>query len=242
VHINKIRTIQVWFDEPYRSQVLKNIGVSQKLIQSSSVNLEEREALKETLHCKDFRWYVQRFHHVFQDRALIGPSYLLEITPPLEDHGPNQHTCLGQPDATTPVGDPAMVVPCAGVGARRLVLDDRGDQRYMFRNRLHNAVVGCLDANGRFGWTQRLDAFPIYFQCSPSDSKQINQMQTWKWDDDGLISVTDPHGLPGARYCLKRPDVNGMRRPLAFVKCGENERERDTGPWMRVLKYAPLDI
>jgi glycosyltransferase involved in cell wall biosynthesis len=244
VHINKIRTIQVWFDEPYRSQVLRNIGVSQSLIKSSSVNLGEREALKEKLQCKDFNWYVQRFYHVFQDRALIGPSQLLEMVPPLDDHGPNAHVCLGQLDASSPVGEPAMLVPCSSSGARRLVLDDHGKQRYMFRNRLHNAVVGCLDANGRFGWTQRLDAFPIYFSCSASNAASPNHMQTWKWDDDGLITMLDPHVL-GAEtgWCLKRPaDQFGLKRPLQFAKCGPGIREQETGPWLRVKKYALLDI
>ena len=137
-----------------------------------------------------------------------------------------------------------MLVPCSSSGARRLVLDHRGDNWYMFRNRLPEAVVGCLDANGGFKWPQRTDAFPIYFQCSASNSTTRNHMQTWKWDDDGLISVENPHALAGSSaYCLKRPYGSfGVIMPLSFVRCGGNYSEQDTGPWLRVKKYAPLDI
>merc|ERR1719217_299865 len=138
VHINKIRTIQVWFDEPYRSQVLRNIGVSQNLIKSASVNLEEREALKEKLQCENFQWYMDRFKHVFEERALVGPSFLLEA-----------------------------------------VQQEADDGGVMFRGRLHNAVVGCLDANGRFA--KREEAWPIFFQCSGNN----NPMQTWKLEEEG---------------------------------------------------------
>jgi len=230
VHINKIRTVEVWFDEPYRARVLKNIGVSHSLIDYAKVGLEPREQLKADLKCENFQWYMDRFKHVFEERALVGPSFLLEAVQQ-ETSGVDTHArklCIGQPELTSPPGEAAMLVPCTQNGARRFVEQAADDGGVMFRGRLHNAVVGCLDANGRFA--KREEAWPIFFQCSGNN----NPMQTWKLEEEGLLTMMDRYSKK--QFCLRNPA--GPRTPLSFVPCDKGDRST----FLHVRKYQMLDI
>merc|ERR550537_2020906 len=56
VQTNKLRTLLVWFDEPYRSKVIQNLRIPMHSLDvvKRDPSIREREELKEKLKCKSF--------------------------------------------------------------------------------------------------------------------------------------------------------------------------------------------
>lgn len=75
IYINKVRTVETWFDE-YKSYYYEADPVAKTFIKSMG-SIAERQAIKEKLQCKPFKWYVEKFREVFVERHMLPEEVFL---------------------------------------------------------------------------------------------------------------------------------------------------------------------
>eukprot|EP00397_Hematodinium_sp_SG-2012_P029263 GEMP01030891.1.p2 GENE.GEMP01030891.1~~GEMP01030891.1.p2 ORF type:complete len:271 (+),score=52.81 GEMP01030891.1:832-1644(+) len=79
VVLNKIRAVETWFDE-YKDNYYKADPVA-KAYRHYSGDISERLVLKEQLHCRPFREYVERFQGIFEENRMVPvTSFLIRDT------------------------------------------------------------------------------------------------------------------------------------------------------------------
>jgi hypothetical protein len=142
IYINKVRTVETWFDE-YKEHFVPVIG-----------DISDRQKLKERLQCKPFRWYVNKFQDVFKQKGMI-PDEMFMIRDKLTKlcvkgvtEGNKGHVEMAECD--NEASDQLWLVPSTGEG-----LYNRGTQK-------------CLDANAGVKEKEGMEA--LLFPCFGKDS------------------------------------------------------------------------
>ncbi|CAE8648408.1 unnamed protein product, partial [Polarella glacialis] len=69
IYINKVRTVETWFDE-YKEMVYQADPGALRVVPFMG-NISDRLALKEKLQCKPFKWYVEKFRSVFESKNML---------------------------------------------------------------------------------------------------------------------------------------------------------------------------
>lgn len=75
IYINKVRTVETWFDE-YKAYYYEADPVAKQFVPRMGA-IAERQALKQKLHCKPFKWYVEKFKDVFTERHMLPEEVFL---------------------------------------------------------------------------------------------------------------------------------------------------------------------
>ena len=178
VNINKVRTVEVWFDE-YKEFYYKSDPFARTLIASMD-DTSEREELKKRLQCKPFQYFVDRFRAVFDMKSMLPKKHVAikdEITGKCVKRNPDSRLKLMDCDKAT--GSDAM-------SAMRFIVEN-GAIRPLKQS--HE----CFDANGSAGYVK--DNVPILtFPCVKNNAQQSN----WRIQDGG-IQWQD-------KYCAKAED------------------------------------
>mmetsp|Transcript_23185 Transcript_23185/g.64801 ORF Transcript_23185/g.64801 Transcript_23185/m.64801 type:complete len:534 (+) Transcript_23185:294-1895(+) len=73
IYMNKVRTVETWFDE-YKERYY-SADPAARHFQRHIGDLSEREALKKRLQCKPFKWYVNKFHDVFEEKGMLQEMF-----------------------------------------------------------------------------------------------------------------------------------------------------------------------
>jgi len=93
IYINKVRTVETWFDE-YKQYYYEADPVARQFV-SKMGNISERQQLKKNLKCKPFKWYVEKFKDVFTERHMLPEEiYMIRDTATdlcLASHGDGDH-------------------------------------------------------------------------------------------------------------------------------------------------------
>merc|ERR1711920_172263 len=75
VYINKVRTVETWFDE-YKEQFYKADPAAKQFIRHVG-DISQRKELQKRLHCHNFKWYVEKFKKVFADKHMLPEDVFL---------------------------------------------------------------------------------------------------------------------------------------------------------------------
>jgi len=165
IYLNKVRTVEAWFDEykdlyykadPAAKQFVKHIG-----------DISSRLELKKKLHCKPFSWYVDKFKKVFIDKHMLAEEVFL-----FRDKATNK--CLQVDSGHTNL----VEAECDA---------DSKLQQWTFANEgdgIRSAGTDkCLDANAGRG--EKAGSNVFLYHCFPK-----NDQQSWAFHR-GLIRWRD---------------------------------------------------
>ncbi|CAE8609452.1 unnamed protein product [Polarella glacialis] len=75
VYINKIRTVEAWFDD-FKNQYYQADPAAKTLLPLVG-DISERLALKTQMQCKPFSWYIEKFKDVFVSKNMLPPQMFL---------------------------------------------------------------------------------------------------------------------------------------------------------------------
>eukprot|EP00927_Polykrikos_kofoidii_P049638 TRINITY_DN43675_c0_g1_i1.p1 TRINITY_DN43675_c0_g1~~TRINITY_DN43675_c0_g1_i1.p1 ORF type:complete len:552 (+),score=84.75 TRINITY_DN43675_c0_g1_i1:127-1782(+) len=78
IMVNKLRTVEAWFDD-YKEKFYEASPLGKRLV-SFVGDLSSRMKLREDLHCKPFRWFIQKFEKVFRDKNMVFDTFILKNT------------------------------------------------------------------------------------------------------------------------------------------------------------------
>lgn len=157
IYLNKVRTVEVWFDEYKQNYYRADPGARQFVRHIGDVS--DRMALKQRLQCKPFRWYVEKFRKVFADKRMLPEDVFL-----LRDTATG--LCL-QVNYNQDGVREAECTPELDLQHWTIVGNGEG-----LRNRAANK---CLDANA--GQQRKEGSRAFLFHCSPGNGQQAWRLQ-----------------------------------------------------------------
>ncbi|CAE7855167.1 gly-4 [Symbiodinium sp. KB8] len=154
VYINKVRTVETWFDD-YKRFFYAADPAAQRFV-SNMGDISDREALKTQLNCKPFSWYVAKFKDVFESKNMLPKDMFL-----IRDTVTN--LCI-LPERRT---HRLLEGPCHTEDRRlRWTYANKG------RSLQHVDTETCLDADA--AETQKVGAKVLLYRCI-----QSSPMQEW---------------------------------------------------------------
>eukprot|EP00095_Tigriopus_kingsejongensis_P002876 maker-scaffold52_size450388-snap-gene-2.16 protein:Tk02876 transcript:maker-scaffold52_size450388-snap-gene-2.16-mRNA-1 annotation:"polypeptide n-acetylgalactosaminyltransferase 9-like isoform x2" len=205
VNANNIRVAEVWMDE-FKYLFYDRLGNYEKPLADRLAfhgdpgDVSQRQALRENLHCKSFRWYMDNVARGFPYHELKGAG---------EIRNPEMNFCLDQNDHVQFMNSPVFTIPCHGesVGNQYWWFNTNGFllRDYMcigvLADGLSVAVVDCARAktwnyNRKRKWLQQSG------KCLTVGSKDgIYTSQMAKCDKDNrlqewVFSKFNERGLP----------------------------------------------
>lgn len=154
VYINKVRTVETWFDE-YKERYYEADPAARQFKRVMG-DISERLALKTKLQCKPFKWYVDKFKNVFFEKNMIPRETFL-----IRDK--SEQLCVRAAEQ----GGHLEEAPCDEADARQqwTVGNSEGDQ-------LRNVGADrCMDANAMIADKDGADALLYY--CLPKNKNQF---------------------------------------------------------------------
>lgn len=175
VNINKVRTVEVWFDQ-YKEFYYKADPFARTLLGAMD-DTSEREELKKRLQCKPFQYFVDRFRAVFDMKSMLPKQHVAikdEVTGMCVKRNPDSRLKLTS--CNNAIG------PHAKSSMR--FIPERGVIRSLKQSQ------ECIDAHGTAGLVK--DNVPIItFTCT----KNNDQQSGWYVEDGGFRW--------GSKYCAR---------------------------------------
>ncbi|CAE7030114.1 GALNT14 [Symbiodinium natans] len=161
VYINKVRTVETWFDD-YKRFFYAADPAAERFVDAMG-DISDRQALKKQLNCKPFSWYVTKFKDVFETKNMLPKDMFL-----IRDTGTG--LCL-QPERRT---SRLLEGPCRQEDKRlRWTYTNKG------RSLEHVDTEMCLDADS--AQVQKVGAKVLLYRCM-----QGSPMQEWVFKNGHL--------------------------------------------------------
>lgn len=210
IYINKVRTVETWFDE-YKENYYESDPAARQYIAAVG-NISDRLALKKSLHCKPFRDYVEKFKAVFKEKHMLPEDVFL-----IRDS--NTGLCL---QVTI---DHMHLTEAECDTDLKLQLWSHKKDLEGLRNIGANK---CLDADA--GRRERVGTLVLMYQCY-----QATDMQAWafqgghvSWRDFCLQEAVGPN---------PPKDENDEEQPMTFQRCDGGFLQK-RGPFAKHLSRA----
>ena len=175
VNVNKVRLIEVWFDE-YKEFYYRSDPFARTLVDKKG-DVTERLELKNRLHCKPFQYFVDRFRSVFDMKNMLPKRHLA-----IKDETTGK--CLETfKNGGIKLGSCAMALGETYRSAFRFISDEAGPESKtkglgIFRSLKYSSR--CFDANG--GVAAKNGVKVLLYTCMAKNPQQ----QNWVVKDGGL--------------------------------------------------------
>lgn len=197
VNINKVRLVEVWFDE-YREFYYRSDPFGHTLIPHMG-DVSQRLDLKKNLLCKPFQYFVDRFRSVFDMKHMLPKHHIAimdEVTSKCLMAQADGSIRLGDCDsAAGPSPDPAMrFIPEFSPGNKNAPSEPGVLRSFKFSSL-------CFDANAQKPDKDGLQV--LLYHCMMKNEQQNG----WTLGDGAL---------KWGPYCAFFPDLSG---PMLFGKC-----------------------
>jgi glycosyltransferase involved in cell wall biosynthesis len=198
VTMNKVRTVEVWFDE-YKEFFYRSDPFARTL-KDSIGDTTEREELKKRLHCKPFQYFVDRFRAIFETKYMLPKDHFAirdEIT----------GKCLmASKDGDISLGDCDSAAGEYFKSEYRFVLDIPTNKGHRGDGRVSSLRYStCFDANGAKAEKDGLKI--ILYACMTQNQHQMG----WKVDNGGITWK--------GQYCAHE----GPHGHLVFGACSDKQ-------------------
>lgn len=191
IYLNKVRTVETWFDEYKEYYYAADPGglAYKNLIGS----LEDRMQLKQKLQCKPFQWYVDKFIDVFKTKHMIPEEVFLI-------RGRDSKLCV----ASASDKEHLVMEECN--------LDVKRQQWTVGLNgaALHNShAQKCLDANAGEPNKDGMAAF--MYVCYPDNAQQNFQLSSGniRWTQGYCVEPRTDEELLVLRKCAGFLEATG---------------------------------
>ena len=175
VSVNKVRLVEVWFDE-YKEFYYKADPFARTLVKNKG-DVAERLELQKKLHCKPFQYFVDRFRSVFDKRNMLPKKHFA-----IKDQ--TSRKCIeGKKDGTLTLSDCAMAVGENYRSSHRFIPGPPGPsaQPGHFSSISHLLrSESCFDANGSV--TEKIGANILLYPCKSNNAQQSD----WAIDQGGI--------------------------------------------------------
>jgi len=213
IYINKVRTVETWFDE-YKTYYYEADPVARQFIPVMG-DISERLELKKKLKCKPFKTYIEKFREVFTERHML-PEEIFMI------RNSRTQLCLEAADD----GEHIVEADCSDQSAnQKWTLANSGDG-------LRNVgAKKCLDANAATPMEGKDGSELFMYTCYGKNPQQKWGLAksghiTWKYGDQA--------------FCVKGADELPVGTKLTVYKCPSNFLSAH-GPFMKYkAKVAPV--
>lgn len=215
---NKARGVELWFGDFREAHYQASPGMKEYIPESRS--LEARRKLHETLQCRAFGWFVERFRPIFVDKQMLALETFL----------------VGRQTGDSLASKPTECITAAEDSHLRLAPCNEEDVRQRFAQHFGNSALrsmhtrSCLDAIS----AQVEGTEPILFICM-----QGNQNQEWQIIDGrlrwGSFCLEEGRGNPGMGLALYecwggREAQPGSRDPVLRLQVFGHRTEHVSAP------------
>eukprot|EP00922_Rhytidocystis_sp_ex-Travisia-forbesii_P021634 GHVS01031676.1.p1 GENE.GHVS01031676.1~~GHVS01031676.1.p1 ORF type:complete len:700 (-),score=123.67 GHVS01031676.1:155-2254(-) len=175
VQTNQKRAALVWLDNYYR-YFEKYHPVVKEL--DEGPGLEERVALRHTLHCMPFQWYVDKFRVAFERKALLDDEFFH-----VQHKASRWCLAVVGPDPVSQdvlfnTQHHVMLAPCDPHSINQQWMNVGGNRLFY-----HRQTKKCLDAYPSQKGSPHRDLRPIVYDCDWNGVFQLtNRNQFWQFD------------------------------------------------------------
>ncbi|CAK0836379.1 unnamed protein product [Prorocentrum cordatum] len=194
VLMNKVRTVETWFDE-YKEYYYKKDPVGRSFIGNVG-DISERLALKQRLQCKPFKEYIEKFKDVFKSRGMLPAEVFLirDIRTNLCLESTRDHAHLTQAECDPELTGQQWSHVKGLVGLRNV------------------AANACLDANA--AEVGRPGTLALLYHCSPGTEVQSWQLRNGHivWKQSCLQEAVGPD---------PPRDGRDEEQAMAYQRCGD---------------------
>ena len=201
VNINKVRTVEVWFDE-YKEFYYRSDPYARTLTNYKG-DLTERNALKARLGCKPFQYFVDRFRAVFDMKNMLPKRHVA-----IKDEKTN--LCLeAHKEGYLVFGDCKNAIGDKYRTSMRFVADFPPDNPKVEPRGIIRSLKfadKCFDANGQV--PEKADIRVLLYTCMAKNKQQ----ESWSISDGGLRWGND--------WCAYRSSKD---KTLSFGECKREE-------------------
>ncbi|EER06003.1 UDP-N-acetyl-D-galactosamine:polypeptide N-acetylgalactosaminyltransferase T4, putative [Perkinsus marinus ATCC 50983] len=210
VYYNKIRTVEVWFDD-YKDYFYSADPYAKSLRQKALANgIEDRLQFKKDMQCKPFQYFVDKFHKVFEMKGMLpSEAYLIK------DEKSGLCVSSGGRD-----GDKMVLRTC----------DDK-DQKQRWNDNPGSAIRNqetemCIDANA--GEPEKQGMALITYYCMMKNKNQDFKVADGMIQWQGWCAVAEP--VVGATLTLTTCSSGFLRsRENNFVIVDKKKMEARKG-------------
>ncbi|KAF4752128.1 hypothetical protein FOZ63_021512 [Perkinsus olseni] len=210
VYYNKIRTVEVWFDD-YKDYFYAADPYAKTLKEKALAGgIEDRLQFKKDMQCKPFQYFVDKFHKVFEMRGMLpSDAYLIK------DEKSGLCVSSGGRD-----GDKLVLRECDGEDTKQRWNDNPGKAT---RN---HETEKCIDANA--GQTEKEGMKLITYYCMMNNNNQNLQVTKGTIQWQGWCAEAEP--VVGATLRLTECSTGFLQnRKNNFVTLDKKKMEAKKG-------------